>query len=141
MGMSIESPTRPDEKPDVYPALDDLIKGVSVALLTTVDATGIMHTRQLPNTNRRCSGDHWFLASLDSPLVREVNWNPDVLITYASRGTGQFVVVNGEAYVREDPDRVRELWHPTLASWLPGGPDDPALVLLQVKVSGIDFWE
>jgi general stress protein 26 len=124
-----------------HPSVDDLIKSVSVALITSIDATGIMHTRQLPNTNTECNAELWFLSSMSTPLVQEVQANPDVLVTYADRGTSRFVVVNGVVQVKNDPERIRALWHPVLASWLPGGPDDPSLALLQVSVKGIDLWE
>ena len=97
-----------------------------------------MHTRQLPNTNSECNEELWFLSSSDTPLVRELRTNPEVLVTYASRGTSHFVVVNGEAEVRVDPVQVHRFWHPVLASWLPGGPHDLGLVLLRVRVTGWD---
>jgi general stress protein 26 len=122
-------------------ALSDLVESVSVALITTVDSTGIMHTRQLPNTNSKCCDELWFLSSRDTPLIGEVRRNPKVLITYAHRGSGTYLVVNGEAAVRNDPVRARRLWHPTLASWLPGGPDDPQLVLLHVSVKSVELWD
>jgi general stress protein 26 len=138
MGLSLQ---RGSEAAGPSELLSDLVNSVSVALITTVDATGIMHTRQLPNTNSECCDDLWFLSSQDTPLIDEVRRNPKVLITYAHRATGTYLVVNGEAFVRNDPVRARHLWHPTLASWLPGGPDDPQLALLHVSVKSVEIWE
>lgn len=123
------------------PLFDDILRSVSIALITTVDATGIMHTRQLPNTNSSWSDNLWFLSSLDAPLVHELRRSPEVLVTYACRGSGRFLVINGEAHVRHDPARSRDLWHPVLASWLPEGPDAPSLALLQVSVRSVEVWE
>ena len=138
MGLSLERGT---EAAGTSQLFSDLVNGVSVALITTVDATGIMHTRQLPNTNSECCDDLWFLSSQDAPLIDEVRRNPKVLITYAQRTTGTYLVVNGEAFVRNDPVQARQLWHPTLASWLPGGPDDPMLALLHVNVKSVEIWD
>jgi general stress protein 26 len=142
MGITIvATPDESEQRANVNRSLDDLVNSASIALITTVDSTGIMHTRQLPNTNSECNEELWFLSSMDTPLVHELRANPEVLITYASRGTSHFVVVNGEAEVRVDPVQVHRFWHPVLASWLPGGPHDPALVLLRVRVKGVELWE
>jgi general stress protein 26 len=140
MGLSLSISTSPAEESS-RSLFDDILRSVSIALITTVDATGVMHTRQLPNTNSAWSDDLWFLSSFDAPLVRELRRSPDVLVTYACRSTGRFLVINGEAHVRHDPARSRALWHPVLASWLPEGPDAPSLALLQVRVKSVEAWE
>ena len=138
MGLSLARATEPR---GASQALSDLIQSVSVALITTVDSTGIMHTRQLPNTNSECCDELWFLSSQDAPLMDEIRRNPKVLITYVHRSTGKYLVVNGEAFVRPDAARARQLWHPMLASWLPGGPDDPMLAVLHVSVKSVEVWD
>lgn len=124
-----------------HQALDDLIRSFPAALLTTVDPQGIMHTRQLPNTNTEFKGDLWFISSRGAPLIQEVSQNSGVLVTYAERPSGRFMVASGVAHVRHDPERVKALWHPVLASWMPAGPDDTALSLIQVSVASVELWD
>lgn len=131
----------PAVRDPAHQALDDLIRNFPAALLTTVDSHGIMHTRQLPNTNSEFKGELWFLSNHGAQLEGELHHKPDVLVTYAERPVGRFMVVNGTARVRHDPDRVRELWHPVLASWLPAGPDDCNLSLIHVRVASVEVWD
>ena len=138
---NIRTSSIPGDRREAYHLLNDLIQSMSVALITTVDANGIMQTRQLPNTNVNFNGTLWFLASAATPFVQELREHPDVLVTYADHGRSRFVVVNGSAEIRNDPGRARKLWHPLLASWLPGGADDPSLALIQVEVEDVDVWE
>jgi ABC-type spermidine/putrescine transport system permease subunit II len=56
MGLSLQ---RGSEAAGPSELLSDLVNSVSVALITTVDATGIMHTRQLPNPNSECCDALW----------------------------------------------------------------------------------
>lgn len=132
---------RPDASREACQILDGMIDRFSTALVTTVDPRGMVQTRPLPNTNTEFDGQLWFLSSRGAPLVQDVRAHPEVLITYAERASGRFVVVTGVARLRDDPARARELWHPVLASWLPGGPDDPDLALIQVAVTDVDFWD
>ncbi|HEX3927055.1 MAG TPA: pyridoxamine 5'-phosphate oxidase family protein [Gemmatimonadales bacterium] len=121
--------------------LGDFVTGDLLALITTVDANGMIHTRQVPNTNPEFHGELWFLSAFGLPLLDEVRVHPDVLVTYADSGSGRYVVLNGVADVVRDPARLQAIWRPALASWFPGGPDDTALALIRVRIESADLWE
>ena len=42
---------------------------------------------------------------------------------------------------REDAGRKRQLWSPEAESWFPGGPDDPAMALVRVRIIQADCWD
>jgi len=142
MGIaSLGTTSRGRTLPEAFAGAAELIQGIGVALVTTVDGTGIMHTRQLPNINTGYDDDLWFLANGTSPLISDLYNHPEVVVTFADRGNGRFIVANGTGRVLKDPARVKQLWHPVLASWLPGGPDDPELALIRVETRCVDLWD
>jgi general stress protein 26 len=58
-----------------------------------------------------------------------------------SHPSDRWVSVSGTATVVRDPARQRALWNPFVQAWFPGGPDDPAVALLRVQVTGAEYWE
>ncbi|MEP6591461.1 MAG: pyridoxamine 5'-phosphate oxidase family protein [Gemmatimonadota bacterium] len=121
--------------------LAGVMRTIPAALITTVDSTGIMHTRLLPNTNTDCHRELHFLAPGDMPIVAEVRKRPDVLVTFSRPGSDRFIVVHGSARIERDLDLVERLWHPAIASWFPAGEDEAALVVLTIAVDGVEVWD
>ena len=39
-----------------------------------------------------------------------------------------------------DHAKAKELWHDSYKSWLPGGLDDPNLILLKIDVQQAEYW-
>ena len=145
MGVgSVGASTAMRETDDSYESLNGMIRHLSTALITTVDTTGIVHTRQLQHAatdNGDDATDLWFPSSRDTPIIAEMRNHPGVVVTYADRTAGRFLVVNGIARIRRDRGGARSRWSPALATWFPGGPGDPAMVLLHVTVTSFDLWE
>ncbi len=53
----------------------------------------------------------------------------------------KFVSLSGTASVVEDREKVAGLWRTEWKVWVPGGKDDPDLVLLQVDGSEGKYWD
>ncbi|MEO7355512.1 MAG: pyridoxamine 5'-phosphate oxidase family protein [Gemmatimonadales bacterium] len=121
--------------------LAGIVRTIPAALITTVDSTGVIHTRLLPNTNSDCDRELYFLAPGDMPIVSEVRKRPDVLVTFSAPGSDRFIVVNGTARVERDLELVERLWHPAIASWFQAGEDEAALSVIKVVVDGVEVWD
>ncbi|MES2306349.1 MAG: pyridoxamine 5'-phosphate oxidase family protein [Gemmatimonadota bacterium] len=121
--------------------LAGIVRTIPAALITTVDSTGVIHTRLLPNTNTDCERELYFLAPGDMPIVREIRRQPDVLVTFSAPGSDRFIVVNGTARVEHDTELAERLWHPAIASWFPTGEGEAALAVLKVAVAGVEVWD
>ncbi|MES2124919.1 MAG: pyridoxamine 5'-phosphate oxidase family protein [Gemmatimonadota bacterium] len=136
--------------PGAAPSLDSalplgrlagIVRNIPSALITTIDPTGIIQTRLLPNTNTGDEHELCFLSPYDLPIVREVRERPDVLVTFSAPGSDRFVVVHGVARVERDRDLVERLWHPAIATWFPLGDAETPLAVLKVAVAGVEVWD
>jgi general stress protein 26 len=121
--------------------LGSLIKDIKVAMLTTVDEKGRMHSRPMMTQQVEFDGDLWFLTSASSHKMAELNWNRQVHLTYASAEKNRFISVTGTGQIIRDPHRAKQLWSPLYRAWFPKGLSDPDLVLLKVEVDQAEYWE
>ncbi len=119
--------------------LRDLIKGIKVAMLATIEADGIIRSRPMVTQENDFEGDLWFFSIAGSPKVDEVKEHRQVNVSYMARD--RYVSVSGAALVIRDRAKIDELWNPAYKAWFPKGKDDPELALLKVSVSQAEYWE
>lgn len=121
--------------------LGSLIKDIRVAMLTTTDAEGHLHSRPMATQTTDFDGTLWFFTRADSPKVGEIDREHRVNVSYADAHEQHYVSVSGRARLVRDPARNKELWSPLLKAWFPDGLDDPALALLRVDVERAEYWD
>lgn len=138
---SIPHTDPPVDSRALFGQVANLVRTIPSALITTVDSTGIMHTRMLPNTNVDYDGELHFIAPADLPMMREVRRRPEVLVTFSAPGTDQFIVVKGTARTERNSGWVQALWHPSIASWFPVQHNDPTLSVMHVSVGAVEVWD
>jgi general stress protein 26 len=49
--------------------------------------------------------------------------------------------VTGTARVLEDAAKTKELFSPMAKAWFPGGPQDPDLQLVEVRIDEAEYWK
>ena len=118
-----------------------LIRGIKVAMLTTVAPDGGLHSRPMATQEVDFDGSLWFFTKASSPKVDEIRDDADVNLAYASPEDHRYVSLSGRATIVRDPDKARDLWHPSHRMWFPRGLDDPDLVLLRVDVRVAQYWD
>lgn len=118
--------------------LYDLIDKVEIAMLTTVEGNGTLHTRPMANQQADRSGAIWFFTEKDGSVARNVNANPKVSLGYAASGT--YVAVSGTGEMVSDGNKIEELWSEDVKAWFPNGKDDPNLTLLKVEPDIGEYW-
>ncbi len=121
--------------------LAGLLSKVPVAMLTTVSEDGSLWSRPITPKNTKFNGDLWFVTRLDSPKAREMIVNQAVSLTYASPEQNVYVSIYGTAYIVSDQRKAAELWCPSYGSWFPGGPSDPNLAIIWIKVVRAEYWQ
>lgn len=121
--------------------LGKLIKGIRVAMLTTVQEDGSLHCRPMATQEVDFDGDLWFFTSASSPKISEIKHDQHVNVAYASPEDNRYVSVCGRVEIVRDRKKAEELWSPYVKGWFPKGPDDPDLVLLKVKVLWAEYWD
>lgn len=121
--------------------LAELIKGVDIAMLTTRKADGSLVSRPLGTQEVEFDGDLWFATGADSEKVAEIQADPRVNASYASKGHNSYVSVAGTASIVRDRAKIDELWSPAMKIFFPGGKDDPNLVLIRVRAESAEYWD
>jgi general stress protein 26 len=123
--------------------LRGLIKGIDIAMLTTVDTSdGTLHSRPMStNGEVEFDGDLWFFTRASSHKVEEIERSPQVNASFSQPDKQNYVSMSGTANLVTDRDKMKELWKPHLKAWFPEGTDDPDMALLKVSVEKAEYWD
>ncbi len=121
--------------------LQEKIKGIRVAMLTTLEEDGSLHSRPMIAQDAEFDGNLWFFTSAHAPKVNDVQRHQQVNLNYARPDGTTFVSISGTAQLLQDRKKIRELWQPICKTWFPDGEDDPNLALLKVHVERAEYWE
>lgn len=121
--------------------LRDLVKGINVAMMVTIDPEGKLRSRPMATLEFADDGVVWFLTSGTSGKVEEMEKDHRVHLTYASPGLDRYVAISGIASLADDRSKIRSLWSPMFRAWWPKGADDPDLALVRVVVHEVEYWD
>lgn len=121
--------------------LRELIKGIKLAMLTTVDDDGTLRSRPMDTQEVEFDGDLWFLTEANAPKVDDIEHDRQVNVTYANPDKMRYVSLSGTAQLVRDLEKKRELWKPDHKIWFPNGPEDPNVALLKVSVHKGEYWD
>lgn len=122
------------DKDKLYELIDD----IEIAMLTTVEKDGSLHSRPMANQKADKGGAVWFFTEKNGGVAANVRANPKVSLGYAS--SGAYVAVSGKARVVDDRAKIEELWSKDVEAWFPKGKNDPNLTLLRVDPDIGEFW-
>jgi general stress protein 26 len=124
-----------------YFKLHQKIKDLPVAMLTTIDRNGCLHSFPMYTVQSECEGLIWFFASFDAQKVKEIEYHKCVNLSYSSQEKGIYVSISGKGEFVRDDEKIRELWKPLLEAWFPRGKNDPLLSLLKVNMEEASYWD
>ncbi len=118
--------------------LKDLIKGIEMAMLTTVGRDGSLTSRPMANQDVEFDGDIWFFTLVTTHKVDDLQNNPNVNVSYSNSKT--FVSVVGRAELVLARSKIEEYWTDALKVWFPDGKDDPNLALIKIEADRAEYW-
>lgn len=119
-----------------------LLEKIDIAMMTTIGPDGFLVSRPLSTQQARFDGKRvWFFSEADSPKMGEIRRNPKVNLAYASKDRNTYLSVAGTAKVNDDRRRINALWSDAMKAFFPEGKDDPNLVLLEVEVRTVEYWD
>ena len=119
----------------------ELIEGIKMCMLTTVDEDGSLRSRPMATQQVEFDGDLWFFTGASTDKVDEIKREHQVNISYGDAGNNRWVSVSGVATLVRDQKKAKELWNPFLKAWFPDGLEDPDLALLKVTVHKAEYWD
>jgi general stress protein 26 len=121
-----------------------LIKDIKFGMFTHRHSNGMLHSQPLTtlNTSMEAGDDSlFFFVSRGSDVARQLTQDNNVNISYTNPDYDCYVSVSGTALVLEDMEKKEALWSPVAKAWFPGGPTDPDLALVQVRISHAEYWD
>ena len=121
--------------------LDELIKDIRIAMLTTVDQDGSLRSRPMAAPQVAFEGELWFFTVEDTPKVEEAQQHHQVNVSFADPEHQYYVSISGTATLARDRQKLEELWSPWFRTWFPQGLDEPNLALLKVDVEKAEYWD
>lgn len=121
--------------------LYELIKDVRVAMMTSVEPDGSLHSRPMYSHTVDDAGDIWFFSRARTPKVQELEKDAQVNLAYADASSENYVSVSGAAEIVADRAKIKELWSESLKTWFPKGQDDPDITLIRIHPSGGEYWD
>ena len=83
----------------------------------------------------------WFLSASDSHKNQEIAGDPRVTLHFQGSKYSDFLLLQGEATISTDPDKIHDLWKPTLKTWFTGGIGDPRITVIRVEPTGGYYWD
>lgn len=121
--------------------LRDMIMGIDIAMLTTVDdSDGTLRSRPMSTQQVEFDGDLYFFTYNNSPKADDVRSEHQVNVSYAHPGKDLYVSVSGLATMSLDRAKMQELWSPVLKAWFPQELETPNIALLRVVVDKAEYW-
>lgn len=129
-----------DTREESIKKLNDLIKDVRIAMLTTID-WGILRSRPMATQEAEFNGELWFMTSSDTHKTEEIEKDRRVNVSYAAPSSNTFVSVSGTGQIVNDRQKIEALWSPLYKAWFPKGLDDPTICLLKVTVEQAEYWD
>ena len=127
------------DSPDAIRKVAELMKGQRIGFLTTTMPDGRLTSRPMALQEVEFDGDLWFFAEQDAPWLAHIAASPQVNVGVGSGGT--WVSLTGTARVVTDVARTKELWNSGVEAWLPQGPEDPSVVLVEVQGDTAEYWD
>jgi general stress protein 26 len=126
---------------DGWARLKELIERVRIALLTTMDRDGSLHTRPVETLRCDLDGTLWFFTDHQSPKADELSHDMRVSAGYSEPSKGIYAAVAGSGRILRDPALAAQLWTPAQRAWYPAGAGDAHLSILRVTPERAEYWE
>ena len=117
------------------------IKEVRMAMLTTTDEHGHLHSRPMATIQPGKDEALYFLTDSESAKVYEIKKDSQVNLNYADPSSNIYASVSGKANAFRDQAKIDELWSEPMRGWFPKGKDDPRITILKVTIDMAEYWD
>ncbi|WP_234997391.1 pyridoxamine 5'-phosphate oxidase family protein [Hymenobacter roseosalivarius] len=121
--------------------LIERIKDIRIAMMTTAETNGMLHSRPMYTQQPDEDGTLWFFTERDSAKIDEVQQDRHINLGYSQPDDNLYVSVSGTASVVNDRQKIKDLWSEGLRAWFPKGSDDPNISLLKVDIERGEYWD
>ncbi len=122
--------------------IKELAKGIDMCLFCTHVKKGDGEsTRPMSTQGVDDDGTLWFFSDKNSLKNKEIKADNHIRLYYSQPSKSAFMVLNGEAEIVFDKEKVEELWSPHVKAWFKEGKDDPSISLIKVTPISAYYWD
>ena len=121
----------------------ELIKDTKFGMFTHQHVGGMLHSQPLTTQNKAMDegATLYFFVPRKGEIAEHAVEHDQVNVAYSNPGNDSYVSVSGQALIVEDMGKKEALWSSMAKAWFPGGPTDPNLALLQVRITHAEYWD
>ena len=121
----------------------EMIKDIRFGMLTHRHSDGGLHAHPLTTLNKELGqkGVLYFFVSKRTEVGQRLRDDGNVNVSYSDPHKDHYVSITGTARVSEDMDAKQRLFNPMAKAWFPGGASDPDLELVEVQITGAEYWD
>lgn len=127
--------------PDGMKKIGKLVEGIRIAMFSTLDESGQIHSRPMATQDVPFAGTLWFLTRGSSHKIANIQNRQNVTLDYADPEHSKYVTLRGHASITQDKAKIHELWSPLYKAWFPEGETDPEITVLRVDITEGEYWE
>jgi hypothetical protein len=115
-----------------------LIENMSVAMMTSIDAHGMLVSRPMSVLEMDNTGALWFFTDLRSAKVEQLDY---INLNFIDEAHGTYVSLSGHGELETQRAHIDMMWTPFAKPWFPDGPDSPNLALLKFIPNTAEYWD
>lgn len=86
-------------------------------------------------------GSIWFLSKAGSHKNIDLWGTSAMQLTYSVHSRSEYLVLNGQADVLRDQEKIDELWSALDKTWFPDGKDDASITLIRFRPQIGHYWD
>lgn len=132
----------PRNEDELRTKVRDLMQDIGLCMFVTLDEQGRMRSRPMALMGLDRDGKTaWFFTDGRTPKAQEIGHDGRVLLAFSSPSQQDYVSVYGQADVRRDAGKAKELWSEGARVWFPDGAESPNLALIAVTIEGAQYWD
>ena len=105
--------------------ISELVKGIRIAMMSTIDDDGLIHSRPMATQDEPFNGTLWFLTRSSSEKIGDIQQRHNVTLDYADPGNSKYITLRGTATVNQDRAKIDQMWSPIVQSLVSGGKRRP----------------
>lgn len=121
--------------------IQELVKDVKFAMMSTTNKKGDIHAWPMTTSETSIGAKEiWFIGDKTSDVVKDIQDNPKIGLTYATQDAKNYVSISGDAELSTDQEKLDELWSPVYNAFFAHGKEDENVQLIKVVPHGIECW-
>ena len=121
--------------------IQDVIKDIKYSMMSTVNSKGDLHAWPMTTIETSLAArEIWFIGDKNSDVVKDIQDNSNIGLTYSSQDEKDYVSITGNAELVNDQDKLEALWSAMDNAFFEQGKEDPDVQLIKVVPKGAECW-